>query len=158
MSALLLQNSALLRSSAVKAAQQSCCQKMFHNQFVSFFLFTPDIDECRYGYCQQLCANVPGSYSCSCNPGFILNTDSRTCQGTQTHTHTQAGILFLWCQTDEHTPLLFLQMWMSVQMNRALTPASTPTGPSCATVTRDSSWRPTVPPASVRQAGCVVSL
>ena len=20
-----------------------------------------DIDECRYGYCQQLCANVPGS-------------------------------------------------------------------------------------------------
>uniref|UniRef100_A0A6Q2YZC4 Developmental arteries and neural crest EGF-like protein n=1 Tax=Esox lucius TaxID=8010 RepID=A0A6Q2YZC4_ESOLU len=39
-----------------------------------------DIDECRYGYCQQLCANVPGSYSCSCNPGFTLNPDSRTCQ------------------------------------------------------------------------------
>ncbi|XP_036811254.1 fibulin-5 isoform X1 [Oncorhynchus mykiss] len=39
-----------------------------------------DIDECRYGYCQQLCANVPGSYSCSCNPGFLLNPDSRTCQ------------------------------------------------------------------------------
>uniref|UniRef100_A0A8B9H8L7 Fibulin 5 n=1 Tax=Astyanax mexicanus TaxID=7994 RepID=A0A8B9H8L7_ASTMX len=39
-----------------------------------------DIDECRYGYCQQLCANLPGSYSCSCNPGFNLNTDSRTCQ------------------------------------------------------------------------------
>ncbi|KAJ8411933.1 hypothetical protein AAFF_G00155710 [Aldrovandia affinis] len=39
-----------------------------------------DIDECRYGYCQQLCANVPGSYSCSCNPGFVLNPDGRTCQ------------------------------------------------------------------------------
>ncbi|XP_038158668.1 fibulin-5 [Cyprinodon tularosa] len=39
-----------------------------------------DIDECRYGYCQQLCANVPGSYSCSCNPGFLLNSDGRTCQ------------------------------------------------------------------------------
>ncbi|XP_056108991.1 fibulin-5 [Rhinichthys klamathensis goyatoka] len=39
-----------------------------------------DIDECRYGYCQQLCANIPGSYSCSCSPGFLLNTDSRTCQ------------------------------------------------------------------------------
>lgn len=38
-----------------------------------------DIDECRYGYCQQLCANVAGSYSCSCNPGFLLNPDSRTC-------------------------------------------------------------------------------
>ena len=35
----------------------------------------PDIDECRYGYCQQLCANVPGSYSCTCNPGFTLNED-----------------------------------------------------------------------------------
>uniref|UniRef100_A0A1A7X0F7 Fibulin 5 n=1 Tax=Iconisemion striatum TaxID=60296 RepID=A0A1A7X0F7_9TELE len=39
-----------------------------------------DIDECRYGYCQQLCANTPGSYSCSCNPGFNLNPDQRTCQ------------------------------------------------------------------------------
>lgn len=39
-----------------------------------------DLDECRYGYCQQLCANVPGSYSCSCNPGFLLNPDSRTCE------------------------------------------------------------------------------
>uniref|UniRef100_A0A8C0V7B5 Fibulin-5 n=1 Tax=Cyanistes caeruleus TaxID=156563 RepID=A0A8C0V7B5_CYACU len=39
-----------------------------------------DIDECRYGYCQQLCANVPGSYSCTCNPGFTLNDDGRSCQ------------------------------------------------------------------------------
>ncbi|XP_077395913.1 fibulin-5 [Festucalex cinctus] len=39
-----------------------------------------DIDECRYGYCQQLCANVPGSYSCSCNTGFVLNPDNRSCQ------------------------------------------------------------------------------
>ncbi|XP_030627795.1 fibulin-5 [Chanos chanos] len=39
-----------------------------------------DIDECRYGYCQQLCANMAGSYSCSCNPGFLLNDDGRTCQ------------------------------------------------------------------------------
>lgn len=44
------------------------------------FLFL-DIDECRYGYCQQLCANVPGSYSCTCNPGFTLNEDGRSCQG-----------------------------------------------------------------------------
>ncbi|MEE6494346.1 hypothetical protein FKM82_017106 [Ascaphus truei] len=43
-----------------------------------------DIDECRYGYCQQLCANVPGSYSCTCNPGFTLNSDERSCQGMYT--------------------------------------------------------------------------
>ncbi|XP_070698276.1 fibulin-5 isoform X2 [Pempheris klunzingeri] len=43
-----------------------------------------DIDECETNshHCNptQLCANVPGSYSCSCDPGFILNPDSRTCQ------------------------------------------------------------------------------
>ncbi|CAL8289247.1 unnamed protein product [Gadus morhua 'NCC'] len=39
-----------------------------------------DIDECRYGYCQQLCANTLGSYSCSCRPGFLINGDERTCQ------------------------------------------------------------------------------
>lgn len=79
---------------------------MFHNQFVSFFLFTPDIDECRYGYCQQLCANVPGSYSCSCNPGFILNTDSRTCQGTQTHTHTGRHIVSVVSDRWTHSPVV----------------------------------------------------
>uniref|UniRef100_A0A3P8RGF2 EGF-like domain-containing protein n=1 Tax=Astatotilapia calliptera TaxID=8154 RepID=A0A3P8RGF2_ASTCA len=51
-----------------------------------------DIDECRYGYCQQLCANVPGSYSCSCNPGFILNPDSRTCQGKHIHKHRATAL------------------------------------------------------------------
>lgn len=51
--------------------------------FLYFPSFPPaDIDECRYGYCQQLCANVPGSYSCTCNPGFTLNDDGRSCQGT----------------------------------------------------------------------------
>lgn len=49
---------------------------------LQFPSFSPaDIDECRYGYCQQLCANVPGSYSCTCNPGFTLNDDGRSCQG-----------------------------------------------------------------------------
>lgn len=46
-----------------------------------------DIDECRYGYCQQLCANVPGSYSCTCNPGFTLNDDGRSCQGMSVVNH-----------------------------------------------------------------------
>lgn len=63
-------------------------------KFSSFFFsfLVPDIDECRYGYCQQLCANVPGSYSCSCNPGFILNPDSRTCQGKHIHKHRATAL------------------------------------------------------------------
>lgn len=42
-----------------------------------------------------------------------------------------------------------LQMWMSATTTCALTAASTPTAPSCATVTRASSWRQTAPPALV---------
>lgn len=65
----------------------------FYLNFLLFFSFlVPDIDECRYGYCQQLCANVPGSYSCSCNPGFILNPDSRTCQGKHIHKHRATAL------------------------------------------------------------------
>jgi len=42
-----------------------------------------DIDECRTGEhsCQQLCNNLPGTYNCSCDTGFTLNNDSRTCNG-----------------------------------------------------------------------------
>ena len=32
--------------------------------------------------CQQLCLNIPGSYSCTCNAGYRLNSDGRTCTGT----------------------------------------------------------------------------
>ncbi|CAH2327640.1 fibulin-5 isoform X1 [Pelobates cultripes] len=52
----------------------------FQQQCKSCWCFAINIDECRFGYCQQLCANVPGSYSCTCNPGFILNEDGRSCQ------------------------------------------------------------------------------
>ena len=42
-----------------------------------------DIDECRTGEhsCQQLCNNLPGTYNCSCDTGFMLNNDSRNCTG-----------------------------------------------------------------------------
>jgi len=42
-----------------------------------------EIDECSTGEdnCQQLCNNLPGTYNCSCNTGFMLNNDSRTCSG-----------------------------------------------------------------------------
>ena len=48
-----------------------------------FSCLISDIDECRTGEhnCQQSCNNLPGTYNCSCNTGFILNSDSRTCRG-----------------------------------------------------------------------------
>ncbi|KAM8796621.1 epidermal growth factor-like protein 7 [Eudromia elegans] len=41
-----------------------------------------DVDECarRSHGCGQLCANVPGSYRCSCRAGFRLATDGRACE------------------------------------------------------------------------------
>ena len=48
-----------------------------------------DVDECRKiisgviskGGCQHKCNNTIGSYSCSCNEGFALAYDRRTCLG-----------------------------------------------------------------------------
>ncbi|XP_053922285.1 pro-epidermal growth factor isoform X2 [Cuculus canorus] len=41
-----------------------------------------DIDECLeggLGTCGQTCINVPGSYVCSCLPGYTLDIDKRSC-------------------------------------------------------------------------------
>lgn len=100
--------------------------------------FLTDIDECRYGYCQQLCANVPGSYSCSCNPGFLLNPDSRTCEGTSaqvTHTcqwmRSRVALTAIQCFSSrcgrvwratmqsrmlQHLRLLHVQLWRGVRV------------------------------------------
>ena len=41
-----------------------------------------DIDEClsSNGGCGQNCHNLEGSYECSCNAGFLLAGDNRTCE------------------------------------------------------------------------------
>ena len=56
-------------SGLVKASCLICC-------------FT-DINECatNNGNCGQVCTNTVGSYTCSCNSGYSLNADARTCAG-----------------------------------------------------------------------------
>ena len=44
-----------------------------------------DVDECRLGYCHQLCDNSPGNYSCSCFAGFTLDNDKQNCSGSTLH-------------------------------------------------------------------------
>lgn len=41
-------------------------------------VFVVDIDECARSPCSQLCTNTPGSFACSCHPGFRLS-DSTQC-------------------------------------------------------------------------------
>lgn len=46
-------------------------------------LSPPDMDECSLSefLCQHECVNQPGTYFCSCPPGYILLDDNRSCQG-----------------------------------------------------------------------------
>lgn len=44
-----------------------------------------DIDECMEwgkGACSQRCLNAPGSYSCGCLPGYMLEPDGHVCKLT----------------------------------------------------------------------------
>lgn len=47
--------------------------------------FTPaEVDECSRpdrGGCEQRCANTLGSYKCTCDPGYELAADKKTCEG-----------------------------------------------------------------------------
>lgn len=45
-----------------------------------------DVNECNSdadNACQQICTDIPGSYTCQCNSGYRLNADERTCTGTR---------------------------------------------------------------------------
>lgn len=39
------------------------------------------VDLCAEGNheCEQICLSAPGSFTCSCHPGFQLNSDQQTC-------------------------------------------------------------------------------
>lgn len=48
------------------------------------------IDLCAEGKndCQQICISSPGSFTCDCNQGYLLNDDKKTCS-RQSRTLTQ---------------------------------------------------------------------
>ena len=45
--------------------------------------YTSDVNECtdNNGDCEHSCVNNEGSYSCSCQSGFSLNSNGRNCSG-----------------------------------------------------------------------------
>ena len=45
-----------------------------------------DINECNEDSdCDQLCTNTNGSYYCSCNEGYSLKADGKSCKGIYKH-------------------------------------------------------------------------
>ena len=53
----------------------------YHYNFVCHF--TSDVNECNdnNGDCEHTCINSEGSYSCSCNSGYSLDSNERYCSG-----------------------------------------------------------------------------
>ena len=59
---------------------------MPHNMYrlsVIISIKSIDIDECSEDIhrCDQHCHNTIGSYMCSCDTGFLLDSDGYTCNG-----------------------------------------------------------------------------
>ena len=56
-----------------------------HGEYIysTCMLFSIDFDECgvNNGGCEQICTNTIGSFNCTCNAGFELAYDRRTCNG-----------------------------------------------------------------------------
>ena len=47
-----------------------------------FMLKLADIDECLSSPCGHTCTNNVGSFVCSCNDGYVLDSDQLSCNGT----------------------------------------------------------------------------
>ena len=61
------------------------------SDFVQPNLFL-DINECllvNNGGCSQTCTNTNGSFVCSCQNGFVLDSDNLTCQGKVEYMHVE---------------------------------------------------------------------
>lgn len=52
-------------------------------EIVSLIILPTDRNECGLanGGCEHVCTNTDGSYDCSCNSGFQLGSNGRTCKG-----------------------------------------------------------------------------
>lgn len=80
-------------------------------KLVSSYIYTnsADINECSSNTtnsCEHACVNTLGLYTCSCNSGYVLNSDGQTCRGQQcTALHHD---VFIVCMSRVSGIMLFL--------------------------------------------------
>ena len=81
------------------------CEGMYPHKLITvcvwsytFHMVYSDIDECSlYNNCNQICNNTDGGFYCSCEEGYLLANDSKSCKGiipTQTH------LIYSTCQNE----------------------------------------------------------
>ena len=57
-----------------------------------------DVNECNGDHvCDHNCTNTNGSYICSCDPGYELQSDNRTCEGIAMIIHNTCAV-YLYCR------------------------------------------------------------
>ena len=56
---------------------------LLYYYYYYYYYYCADIDECAtdQANCSQSCNNTIGSYQCSCNEGYVLDSDKHTCYG-----------------------------------------------------------------------------
>ena len=59
------------------------CKSIPFERFAFTEIYISDVNEClaNNGGCHHNCHNSDGSYSCSCNSGYWLDSDGHTCEG-----------------------------------------------------------------------------
>ena len=63
--------------------------------------FISDINEClsnTHG-CEHKCTNNDGSFTCSCNTGYEVDTDRKSCKGKYSRVQLKAHAAILSCTT-----------------------------------------------------------
>ena len=73
---------------------------MLEQDHVILCLCDIDIDECEEStiYCNQMCNNSDGGYFCTCNDGYQIDSDNRTCKGITVINYLWQGIVSILLQ------------------------------------------------------------
>ena len=45
-------------------------------------MYISDTNECSKNPCEHICTNTIGFFNCSCNDGYVLDENGRSCNGT----------------------------------------------------------------------------
>jgi len=80
---------ARLLSQCSGGSAQKCCMKIMmglggQESVTCSGLLLTEVDECSLpdnGGCEQHCENTLGSYKCTCEPGYELTADKKSCEG-----------------------------------------------------------------------------